>query len=288
MASGNRLSPGTDPDETIANRWSAWFLSCSGLGLVLTATDILIRQRGSGLAVLLYLFGAAGAAAGIGWSWLTPRLGAGLSGSVRAVANDFRYWLAMVAVLILIGGVVPAFYPADSETDTTPSRTPGPANANRVLSRATLDWDGSGPIRFIARFQQAGEKLPIYLDWDNAYGNGASGDQIMGGFLPNERLQIGFVDKYVAGQELNIVLARISGVDDYERMALQWGENDENRKLGLAWGSYMGRIVVVGKGQRRETYPFLLVSRSRTNAAGKLTILPPVLIGPTVLSWIRE
>lgn len=286
MASGNGLSLG--PEGTTADRWSAGFLACLGVGLIVTATDTLLRGNALPLPTILYLAGGACLAAGIKWDWLKPQLSPGLASSVGVVANDFRYWLVLVAVLVFIGSVVPAFFAAPSATNSMASRTPEAAGANRVLSRPSLDWDGSGPIRFSARFQQTGEKLPIYLDWDTAYGNGASGDLIMGGFLPNERIQIGLVDKYVVGQELNVVLTRISGADDYERMSLQWGESDRNRKVGLAWGNYMGRIVVIGKEQHEESYPFLLVSRSRTNAAGKPTLLPPVLIGPSVLNWIRE
>src|SRR5438105_3375065 len=135
MADGNSLSPNTNPDEDAADRWSAWFLSCLGLGLILTGTGILVQERTFGLPAILWLYGAGALAAGIRWRWLKPQLSAGLSSSVGAVANDLRYWLVVVAALVLIAGAAPAFYSAPSATNSTSSRTSKAVSADRLVSR---------------------------------------------------------------------------------------------------------------------------------------------------------
>jgi hypothetical protein len=281
MASDTRLS---DPVSKPGARWSGWFLAYLGLGLGLTATAVLVGQTALGLALVLYVFGAVCLAAGTGWRWLEPRLNPGFASSVAQIANDFRYWLLVLAVLVLFNWALPLMASGQSFRATA-------AAAKQLLSKPSLEWDGSGPISFTARFQRGGTNLRVYVDWGAAYGGGGSNDLLggSGGFLPSPRVQIGAVGKFVTGQELDVVLAAISGGKGYDDLMLKWGDDtQDNPKVNVTWGSYMGKVVVVEQDSREEAYPFLVIARSRTNAEGKATALPPLLIGPSILGWIAK
>jgi hypothetical protein len=158
-----------------------------------------------------------------------------------------------------------------------------------VEAIARLGRHRSGPVT--ARFQRSGVNLRIYVDWGAAYGGGGSNDLLGGSgvFLPSPRVQIGTIDRFVVGQELDVVLAVISAGKGYDEVTLKWGdETHNNPKVNVTWGSYMGKIVAVDQTLHEEAYPFLVVARSRTNAEGKATALPPLLIGPSILGWIAK
>lgn len=280
MASEPHVS--TDRDAKAVDQWSGWFLDCLGLGLAVTATAVLLDERAVASAAALYVISAASLAAGLSWRWLEPRLSPALSGSVAQIANDFRWWLVLLAALVLLNWVPIGA----SMTSAT-----APAAVKQLLSKPSLEWDGAGPVRFTARYQRSGANLRIYVDWGAAYGGGGNSDLLGGSgvFLPSPRIQIGAIDRFVAGQELDVVLAVISAGKDYDDIELKWGaENYESPKVNVSWGSYMGKIVATEPNSREEAYPFLLVARSRANAEGKATALPPLLIGPSILVWFAK
>ena len=52
-------------NESAVDTWGGRFLDYLGLGLILTATDILVRESALSLAVLLYVVGAVILALGL-------------------------------------------------------------------------------------------------------------------------------------------------------------------------------------------------------------------------------
>jgi hypothetical protein len=97
------------------------------------------------------------------------------------------------------------------------------------------------------------------------------------------------VDNFVVGQELDVVVAVVSESKGYEDMILQWGDGkNDSPKVNVTWGTYMGKIVVIEQDAREEAYPFLIIARTRKDAEGKATPLPPLIIGPSYLRWFTQ
>jgi hypothetical protein len=97
-------------NESAVDTWGGRFLDYLGLGLILTATDILVRESALSLAVLLYVVGAVILALGLNWRRIKPRLSGQLVGSVAIIGNDFRYWLAVLGVLVLAARILPIWH----------------------------------------------------------------------------------------------------------------------------------------------------------------------------------
>jgi hypothetical protein len=203
---------------------------------------------------------------------------------MRPIATNLRYWLLLLSVLLLLNLAFSIRTPAPGPASTSAAPKP-------LLSKPTITWDGSRPIRFTAVFQRSGSKLAVYADWGAAYGGGGNRD-LMGGsgvFLPSPRVRIGYVDNFVVGQELDVVIAVVSESKGYEDVILQWGDGTyDNPKVNVTWGTYMGKIVVIEQDLREEAYPFLVIARSTKDAEGKPTPLPPLLIGPSYLRWFTN
>ena len=82
---------------------TARFLDYLGLALVLAGTDVLVRE-GTGavtLTALLYAGGAVALLAGLNWKRVKPQLTNRSVFLLGQISTDPRYWLAILAFLII-------------------------------------------------------------------------------------------------------------------------------------------------------------------------------------------
>jgi hypothetical protein len=90
--------------------WTRRFLDYIGLGLILTGTDILVREAAIILTIVLWVVGALFVFGGLKWHSVKQRLSSSMASSINIIANDFRYWLGVLAFLILAARIAPIFY----------------------------------------------------------------------------------------------------------------------------------------------------------------------------------
>lgn len=78
------------------------FLDYLGLGCILTAVDILVRNAAYTSACILFVLGAFLLFLGLRWETLKPNLSQPLYGTLHRVANDARWWLGVLLGFIVI------------------------------------------------------------------------------------------------------------------------------------------------------------------------------------------
>ena len=81
--------------------WGGRFLDYVGLGLILTATDILVRESAISLASVLYGIGGATLFAGFRWKQLREKFAGPVVHHLETMATNPRYWLAVFAFLLI-------------------------------------------------------------------------------------------------------------------------------------------------------------------------------------------
>lgn len=205
----------------------------------------------------------------------------------RKNLQTFLIWsVGATGAILLVCAVAAATWFRDPVVKESAQQPPALAQSDPLLKDPGINWvgwTGAGRVMFTATFRQSGEKLAVYLDYAGA-GGGIGTLSVMNGPsfpLPENRLEIGFIDRYVVGQKLEVTVAIVSTTDGKQQI-FQWGDqkyNYEQAKVGVTWGSYVGRIVIFGPDKKMETYPFMVISRSFENAPN-----PPVILGPKLLS----
>jgi len=81
--------------------WGGRFLDYLGLGLILTATDILVREGAIRLAGALYIVGGIILFAGLNWKTLRHKFAGSTVNRLETIGVDPRYWLAVFALLLI-------------------------------------------------------------------------------------------------------------------------------------------------------------------------------------------
>jgi len=150
-------------DDSGDTSWEARFLDYLGLGLILTGTDILVREAAITFAAILYVVGGTLLAAGLSWSRIRPRLSVGLSRSISQVANDFRYWLVVLAVLVVCARIPPLFYrlPPNASPSSVPT-APRASDEQMIASiRAQLTETQTQRDQAIQERDAANQRLTV-------------------------------------------------------------------------------------------------------------------------------
>jgi hypothetical protein len=185
------------------------------------------------------------------------------------------------AVLLIAAAITYALRPSAGVAGV--AAAPTQQTTDRLVRDPSIEWPGHGPIMFRARFLKSGEKLPVYLDYGQSGGGPFTQFAVGGASVMQSRVEIGFIERFVRGQELSVTLATVAPYEGNQQV-LQWGEEHYgNTKMGITWVNYFGRVVLVGRDGREEYYPFIIVSRSSENNPR-----PPVILGPSLITSFLE
>lgn len=141
-----------------AETWGGRFLDYVGLGLILTATDILVRESAIRLAVVLYLVGGVLLFVGLRWKLLRQRFASPVVQRLETIGIDPRYWMAVFAFLVIcarITTVLPIF--TTGSTENMPAAPFVPSASTPAAPSASAP--ASGPPQTLTSQPSAMEQL---------------------------------------------------------------------------------------------------------------------------------
>jgi hypothetical protein len=150
---------------------------------------------------------------------------------------------------------------------------------NTISQKRGDEWDGNGNVIFSAVALRSGEKLTVYLDYQLGPASPTGGGFVLPGqTMPDARVEIGSIDHFSHDQRIRITLATVTDFEGHQQI-FQWGDASyNNTKVGVTWGSYIGRIVLVSQDKSEEYYYFIVIPRSFDGDPR-----PPIIVGPDLM-----
>jgi len=193
--------------------------------------------------------------------------------------------ILLFAGLALAGAIWQVY---SSQDATTPAVAHSPATAQpspesaRLIKNPILELDRN---RLILRgtYASAGNDLVIYVTyWGLGTPTMSEGNRPLvfdsaGKSGAEPRIIIDAIGRFDKSETAEITVGTFLPVEGNQHV-IQWGkQNSGNKQVGVTWASYVGLIIFVTKNGQEDSYPFMLVSRSKQNDP-----MFPLVLGPSV------